>query len=171
MRWRLLTHPVFTGSVALLAVNDHILKARWPGLITGKLSDIAGVVMIAIVLTTVTNRAALSIRLTAVVFTMLKTWSPVAAWSAPILGGVTRTDATDLIALLALLPLQRWRRHDWQWSGASFLWPVAVVLTLLTTTATGCASSPQTSERWSESGLLYATGSSSKTPPSPPPSS
>jgi hypothetical protein len=171
MRWRLLTHPVFTGSVALLAVNDHILKARWPGLITGKLSDIAGVVMIAIVLTTVTNRAALSIRLTAVVFTMLKTWSPVAAWSAPILGGVTRTDATDLIALLALLPLQRWLRHDWQWSGASFLWPVAVVLTLLTTTATGCASSPQTSERWSESGLLYATGSSSKTPPSPPPSS
>jgi hypothetical protein len=56
MRWRLLTHPVFTGAVALLAVNDHILKARSPGLIAGKVSDIAGVIMIAIALTAITSR-------------------------------------------------------------------------------------------------------------------
>jgi hypothetical protein len=94
MRWRLLTHPVFTGSVALLAVNDHVLKARWPGLITGKLSDIAGVVMIALACTAITGRATLSIRFTAVAFALLKTWPPVAAWAAPILGGVTRNWAS-----------------------------------------------------------------------------
>lgn len=42
MRRRLgvVTTPVFTGSVAVLALNDHVLKATWPGLITGKLSDL-----------------------------------------------------------------------------------------------------------------------------------
>jgi hypothetical protein len=112
MRWRLLSHPVFTGSVALLAINDHVLKARWPGLITGKLSDIAGVIMFAIACTAITGRATLSTRLAAVAFTLLKTWPPVAAWAVPMLGGVTRTDPTDLIALLALIPLHRWLRQD-----------------------------------------------------------
>jgi hypothetical protein len=38
MRQRLavLASPVFTGVVAVLAVNGHLLKAMWPGLITGK---------------------------------------------------------------------------------------------------------------------------------------
>lgn len=61
--------------------------------------------MIAVALTAITGRATLSIRLTAVAFTLLKTWPPVAAWAAPILGGVTRTDPTDVIALLALIHL------------------------------------------------------------------
>jgi hypothetical protein len=162
MRWRLLTHPVFTGSVALLAVNDHVLKGRWPSLITGKLSDISGVVMIAIAFTAITGRAALSSRITALAFTLLKTWPPVAAWAAPILGGVTRTDPTDLIALLALIPLHHWLRQDRSSPGITILLPVAVMLALSTTTATSCVSAPQTQELWSENGLLYATGSSSK---------
>jgi hypothetical protein len=162
MRWRLLTHPVFTGSVALLAVNDHVLKARWPGPITGKLSDIAGVVMIAIACAAITGRPTLSTRLTAVTFTLLKTWPPVAAWAAPILGGVTRTDPTDLIALLALIPLHRWLRQDRLSASAAFLWPVAVMLSLSTTTATSCATTPQTRELWSANGLLYATNTSGR---------
>jgi hypothetical protein len=76
MRWRLLSHPVFTGSVALLAINDHVLKARWPGLITGKLSDIAGVIMFAIACTAITGRATLSTRLAAMAFTLLKPGRP-----------------------------------------------------------------------------------------------
>jgi hypothetical protein len=157
MRWRLLTHPVFTGSVALLAVNDHVLKARWPGLITGKLSDIAGVILIGIAATALTGRATLSARSTAVAFTLLKTWPPVAAWAAPILGGVTRTDPTDLIVLLALIPLHRWLRQDRSSPGITLLLPVAVMLAISTTTATSCASTPQTAELWSENGLLSAT--------------
>jgi hypothetical protein len=36
----LLASPVFAVSILLLIVNDHVLKAAWPGLVTGKLSDI-----------------------------------------------------------------------------------------------------------------------------------
>ncbi len=34
--------PVPLAAVALLAANDHFLKAWWPGFVTGKLSDISG---------------------------------------------------------------------------------------------------------------------------------
>lgn len=37
-----LLHPVPLLAIAVLAVNDHVLKAAAPGLVTGKLSDIAG---------------------------------------------------------------------------------------------------------------------------------
>jgi hypothetical protein len=36
--------------LALLFVNDHDLKQRWPGWLTGKLSDLAGLVLLPIVL-------------------------------------------------------------------------------------------------------------------------
>jgi hypothetical protein len=39
-----LRHPVALASLALLVVNDHFLKTAWPGLVTGKLSDVAGLV-------------------------------------------------------------------------------------------------------------------------------
>ena len=41
-----LTHPAFTGAVALLAVNDHVLKPLVGGWLTGKLSDVAGVFVV-----------------------------------------------------------------------------------------------------------------------------
>lgn len=41
---RLLLHPLPLLAVALLVVNDHVLKPRWPGALTGKLSDAAGMV-------------------------------------------------------------------------------------------------------------------------------
>jgi hypothetical protein len=37
-----LLHPVAGAAVALLLVNDHVLKAAFPGVVTGKLSDLAG---------------------------------------------------------------------------------------------------------------------------------
>lgn len=39
-----LAHPVALAAVLLLVVNDHVLKQAWPGLVTGKLSDVAGMV-------------------------------------------------------------------------------------------------------------------------------
>src|SRR5688572_3196523 len=39
-----LLHPVALASIAVLLINDHFLKAAWPGLITWKLSDFAGLV-------------------------------------------------------------------------------------------------------------------------------
>jgi hypothetical protein len=40
-----LLHPVAFLALALLVVNDHVLKAFWPGFVTGKLSDVAGLVV------------------------------------------------------------------------------------------------------------------------------
>ncbi|MDW3216616.1 MAG: hypothetical protein R8G01_21675 [Ilumatobacteraceae bacterium] len=107
-RGRLVATPVFAGSVGLLLLNDHVLKAAWPGWVTGKLSDVAGVVMVAIALTALIRVRAVAFGITVCAFTLLKTVPAVAGWAAPILGGVTRTDHTDLLALTALVPLARW---------------------------------------------------------------
>ena len=43
-------HPLALASIALLIVNDHVLKSLWPGTITGKLSDFAGLVFFPLLL-------------------------------------------------------------------------------------------------------------------------
>lgn len=45
-----LTHPVTLLAIAVLVLNDHLLKERWPGLITGKLSDLAGLAFFPLLL-------------------------------------------------------------------------------------------------------------------------
>ncbi|HEX5825479.1 MAG TPA: hypothetical protein VFY18_13555 [Candidatus Limnocylindrales bacterium] len=40
-----LVHPVTLAALALLLVNDHVLKAAWPGWWTGKLSDVAALIV------------------------------------------------------------------------------------------------------------------------------
>jgi len=37
-----MTHPGAIAAVAVLVANDHWGKAAWPGLLTGKVSDVAG---------------------------------------------------------------------------------------------------------------------------------
>jgi hypothetical protein len=37
-----LLHPVALAALVLLVVNDHVLKSAYPGFVTGKLSDAAG---------------------------------------------------------------------------------------------------------------------------------
>jgi len=96
-----LGRPWFLAAVALLALNDRVLKAAWPGLATGKLSDLAGVVVLA-TLASVLLRRTLGTTLTAVAFVALKTVPGVAELAAPVLGGVTLRDPWDLLALLAL---------------------------------------------------------------------
>lgn len=100
----MLTSPWFLGSILLLAVNDHVLKDAWPGWVTGKLSDVGGVAMVAIGLTVLVGSRSVAFGVTAVAFTVLKTVPAVALWAAPVLGGITRTDATDLVALGVLIP-------------------------------------------------------------------
>ena len=91
MRWRVLVSPVFTGAVAVLAVNDHVLKHQWLGFVTGKLSDIAGLAVIAILLT-ILVRPAPAIALTAAGFIALKAVPGVNVFAALVLGGVTLAD-------------------------------------------------------------------------------
>jgi hypothetical protein len=40
-----LVHPVTLAALVVLVVNDHVLKSRFPGVITGKASDLAGLVL------------------------------------------------------------------------------------------------------------------------------
>ncbi|NLA35390.1 MAG: hypothetical protein GX868_06845, partial [Actinobacteria bacterium] len=80
-----------------------MLKSRYSTWWTGKLSDVAGVAMIAVLAAIIlgSRRGPL---VAAAAFTAVKTVPGLAELAAPILGGTTLRDATDLIAL-AVVPL------------------------------------------------------------------
>ena len=46
-RANLVLQPVFLTSLLGLVLNDHVLKQRWPGFLTGKLSDVCGLALLA----------------------------------------------------------------------------------------------------------------------------
>ena len=127
-----LVHPLVLGSVGLLLINDHLLKASVPSVITGKLSDLAGLFFFPFLLAVplgllldpvLPNRrlarrtAALAFGLTALWFTGVKTcaWANDAtvAALAPLRGGPVQIvrDPTDLVALVVLWPAWRLWRH------------------------------------------------------------
>jgi hypothetical protein len=112
-----LVHPVTVVATALLVVNDHLLKAAYPGLLTGKLSDVAGLVMAPPVVATVlalvrpptrsSSLAAAAIGPVALGFTAVKADPAVAGWASAgwsLVNGpsVVGADRTDLLALPAL---------------------------------------------------------------------
>ncbi|HEX5995857.1 MAG TPA: sialidase family protein [Jiangellales bacterium] len=125
-----LAHPVTLVVIAALVVNDHVLKAAFPGLITGKLSDAAGLVMapplLAVIATLLVPR--LSTRAAAIIgfvgtalgFAVVKGTAAGAAaasavWSAVALPTLIRADATDLLTLPALvLAWHAWTRAQHQ---------------------------------------------------------
>lgn len=79
-----LLHPVSLAAIALLVLNDHVLKAAWPGALTGKLSDVAGMIFFPLLLAAVAQQLRPSLRLrptviacaalTALVFASIKVW-------------------------------------------------------------------------------------------------
>lgn len=148
MRTRLqaLAHPAFTGCVALLAVNDHFLKQAFPGWLTGKLSDFAGVFVTAVVLSLMINRARPVLILVGVGFAALKLSTPAALLAAPLLGGVTQQDPTDLIALAALWPAAVFMGRSGVPSGRieirSLLATASGVVSVMVLTATSCGAPP-----------------------------
>src|SRR6185436_5470958 len=48
-----LLHPVVLASIALFVVNDHVFKPAHPGWLTGKLSDVAGLIFFPVLLAAV----------------------------------------------------------------------------------------------------------------------
>lgn len=44
-------HPITLLAVLLLVVNDWVLKSQFPGAVTGKISDVAGLIFAPVVLT------------------------------------------------------------------------------------------------------------------------
>jgi hypothetical protein len=119
---RCLQHPATWLCIALLFVNDHILKTVYPSWITGKLSDFAGlfffpfIVAAGLCLTfskfrlATTRVGQIAFGFSAAWFILLKTVplanSLTTELSSMLLGFPTQLvmDPTDLIALLAMFP-------------------------------------------------------------------
>lgn len=128
------------AAIALLLVNDHLLKAAWPGSVTGKISDLCGLAFFPVLLAgawelvtraLVRARAAVVIVVvTGLVFAATKTLPQAAhAWGAalglvqwpvrallsggaPLLAARVVVDPTDLLTLPVLwLPLARLRER------------------------------------------------------------
>ena len=106
---RSLTHPVLLAATALLLLNDHVWKAAYGNALTGKLSDVAGLLAFAWCAAAVLPRRrwarVLAFAGTGAGFAWFKSaaadgflawWS---AWCYPIARVV---DPTDLVALLVL---------------------------------------------------------------------
>lgn len=107
--------PRVALAVGVLIVNDHLLKRAWPGLVTGKLSDLAGLIIAPLLvlvgaraLADCAGRRSLPLRkaaldaaiLTAIAFAAVKTLSP-AAGAYRIFMGVARWPIDALVASAA----------------------------------------------------------------------
>ncbi|MFF0150404.1 hypothetical protein [Micromonospora sp. NPDC005203] len=112
-----LCHPATLIALVLLLVNDHVLKAAHPGLLTGKLSDVAGLVLapplVAVLLTLLAPRmparvAALAgLVAVAAGFALVKSNGYAAelassAWTVLAGPSLVRADRADLLTLPAL---------------------------------------------------------------------
>ncbi|MEV0234754.1 hypothetical protein [Nonomuraea sp. NPDC050786] len=137
------------AGVFVLLVNDHLLKQAWPGFVTGKLSDVAGLVVApALVALLFRRRADLAATvLTGVLFTLVKsteTGAELASHAWTLVAGPSRVlaDPTDLLALPALA-LAWWVRHR-SLRAPSARWRLIVTMPLavLAVTATSAAPSP-----------------------------
>jgi cysteine-rich repeat protein len=113
---RALLHPIWIASLTLLVLNDHFLKGSGtlPGWMTGKLSDLAGLVVAPVLLAAIvrarTHRAiAIVHAVVGLGFAALElspSLTAVAGWVYGLAGFSWRStrDLTDLLAL-AVLPL------------------------------------------------------------------
>jgi hypothetical protein len=105
----LLLSPPFLIALSLLAINDALLKSRFPGFVTGKLSDVAGLFAFVVFACAPIPRRRVAIgSVVAIAFTWWK--SPLSqfaidGWNRLGPFAVARTiDFTDLAAL-AIIPL------------------------------------------------------------------
>jgi hypothetical protein len=124
----LLLHPIALISLAVVIVNDRVVKVRSPGLVSGKLSDFAGLIYFPLFVATVVeivrrpfkvDKWWATVRLvgalavvTGVVFALAKVWTPWADgyrttfgaiwWPVDALTAVVRGDALPNVGRLHL---------------------------------------------------------------------
>lgn len=102
-------HPVALAGLALLVLNDHVLKGAAPAWLTGKLSDVAGLVLLpflALALLDVVRRrqppgvraAAVAAAATALAFSAVKLVEPLRS-AAAVAGGWLRAPLDALTSL------------------------------------------------------------------------
>jgi hypothetical protein len=148
MRYAWLCHPVTIAGVIVLLVNDHLLKQAWPGFVTGKLSDVAGLVVAPALLALLLRRRAdlAATVLTGVLFALVKTTETGAeaasqAWT--LVAGPSRilADPTDLLALPALA-LAWWVRRRSLTSAPSARGRIVVTMPLAVLAVTATSAAP-----------------------------
>jgi hypothetical protein len=105
----LLLSPPFLIALSLLAINDALLKSQFPGFVTGKLSDVAGLFAFVVFICALIPRRRIAIgAVVAIAFTWWK--SPLSqfaidGWNRIGTFAIGRTiDFTDLAAL-AIIPI------------------------------------------------------------------
>ena len=121
-----LLHPIALAAVTLMAFNDHWLKLEHPGVLSGKLSDVAGLVVLPLTLFAVAEvgsrrvlggRALLACMAIAVAgYTLVEVWKPaelawcwswgLLQWPVFALSAAVHGDAAPPIR-----PVQAW--SDW----------------------------------------------------------
>lgn len=123
----LLLHPIVLASIGLIIVNDRVLKHTVPGVLTGKLSDVAGMVFFPLLLVSLAESALWVFRrhswalgpaavvtaatVVGVSFVLTKTWHPAAAAYRSVLGYVF-WPAYAVVDLVRFRPLPSIRRFD-----------------------------------------------------------
>ncbi len=147
---RALLSPLFLGALVTLALNDHVLKGAGvlPGWLTGKLSDVAGLVVLPVVLAVVfrvrRTSGFVAAQLVSVAFLAgLKLSVEFShAWTTVLglfgLNARNTVDPTDLFAVVVLVPLWRWvlpvMRKSGEGRGPS-TWRPSLELVVLCTSA------------------------------------
>ena len=161
-----LTHPLFWTALALLVVNDHILKQAHvlPGAITGKLSDFAGMLVAPVLVATLLRVRGRMGRVAvfacvAGVFTAIKLSRPV----ADVLEALTAytplpwrlwCDPTDLVAL-AVLPLGWWLMARERESAAGPRMSLCLRVAGLVLGILACAATGVLTERYRGTAFLF----------------
>ena len=118
---RTFLRPWTVAAVAVLVLNDHVLKGAnvLPALVTGKLSDLAGLFFFPILLSCLAERLfgarrgldALCCVATATLFSVLKTSPAASLWATRVWGEVV-CDPTDLLALPSVVAAYACMMHD-----------------------------------------------------------
>jgi hypothetical protein len=117
-----ISHPAAIAAVAVLLINDHVLKALAPGALTGKLSDVAGLIFFPVLVVSVVLLARRdewtprgrdrlisgAVGVTGIGFTACKTL-PLANWAWNTIAGLLQWPFGATVALLtdARLPTLR----------------------------------------------------------------
>lgn len=170
MAW--LAHPVTLLSLTTLLVNDHVLKARFPGPVTGKLSDAAGLVLLPPLLSALfalyskKRTVVAPVLVTGVGFVAVKAIPAVAGlasagWSAVVGRSVIRADLTDVLVLPALgIALWVGRRARATRPGSAragaAVTLVLLPLATLAVAATSAPEYPESKELWVRDGRVLA---------------
>ena len=171
-----LGHPVSVLALVVLLLNDHLFKVLHPGVLTGKASDVAGLLvappLAAVLATLLAPRlrpdiaAAGALLLVAAGFALVKSsgWAAAAAsagWTAVGGPSLVRADRTDLVALPALgLAWWAWcraRREPVRRRSARLLRLLVVLpVAVLGVAATSAAQYPEADQAAAVDGRLLA---------------